>query len=222
MNSVSPQEHKGHGLLVQSTASELLCLYLGPSPTTRGLVGAVVFVSPGDKSMRTPRLQSPPVRLLTLLDQHPHYPFPDNQIYTKIKTNSTSTHIPHPHTHTFSLFLCQIQPPFFSPTLMPPTMEQMQGVFDLNMNPIATHDGYPRYARSETKPVVRARHIIDMGAVSDRPCSACVELGQDCYRWEEGRFGKCAYCTSKDRKKELCCLPGLEAEAPEGPKRRKM
>ena len=98
-------------------------------------------------------------------------------------------------------------------------MQQMQSVFNLRMEPIQTRDHYPKYARSATKPVVRARHIIDQGAVSDHPCSVCVDLGQDCYRWEAGNFSKCAYCTSKDKKRELCHLPGREA--PPGPERRK-
>lgn len=96
------------------------------------------------------------------------------------------------------------------------------------MEPVPTHGDYPKYARSGTKPVVRARHIIDRGDVSDRPCAACVALGQACYRWE-GTFSKCAYCTSKDRKRELCRLPGQEEEEEEGKvaapgrrKRRKM
>ena len=42
---------------------EFHCLYLGPDPAARGIVGAVVFVSPGDKSTRAPRLQSSTVRL---------------------------------------------------------------------------------------------------------------------------------------------------------------
>lgn len=98
----------------------------------------------------------------------------------------------------------------------------MQTVFNLRMEPIQTHDDYPKYARSETKPVVRARQIIDQGAISDQPCSACVDLEQDCYRWE-GNFSKCAYCTSKDKNREFCHLPGQEASpAPERRKRRKI
>lgn len=104
-------------------------------------------------------------------------------------------------------------------------MQPMQSIFNSRMEPIQTHEDYPKYARSETKPVVRARHIIDRGVISDRPCSTCVDLGQDCYRWE-GTFSKCAYCTSKDKKKELCHLPGQEvaaaASSQERRKRRKM
>ena len=103
-----------------------------------------------------------------------------------------------------------------------PTMQQMQTTFNLHMEPIKTHEDYPKYARSETKPVVRARHIVDQGDISDHPCTACVELEQDCYRWE-GTFSKCAYCTSKDKKREFCHLPGQEASSvPERRKRRKM
>lgn len=102
------------------------------------------------------------------------------------------------------------------------TMQHMQSVFNMRMEPIQTHDDYPKYARSETKPVIRARNIIDQGVISDQPCSACVELEQDCYRWE-GTFSKCAYCTSKDKNREFCHLPGQEASpAPEKRKRRKL
>ncbi|KAF6227102.1 hypothetical protein HO133_008543 [Letharia lupina] len=101
-------------------------------------------------------------------------------------------------------------------------MQQMQTTFNLHMEPIKTHEDYPKYARSETKPVVRARHIVDQGDISDHPCTACVELEQDCYRWE-GTFSKCAYCTSKDKKREFCHLPGQEASSvPERRKRRKI
>ncbi|KAF6232030.1 hypothetical protein HO173_009867 [Letharia columbiana] len=101
-------------------------------------------------------------------------------------------------------------------------MQQMQTTFNVRMEPIKTHEDYPKYARSETKPVVRARHIVDQGDISDHPCTACVELEQDCYRWE-GTFSKCAYCTSKDKKREFCHLPGQEASSvPERRKRRKI
>ena len=89
-------------------------------------------------------------------------------------------------------------------------MQQMQCIFNSRMQPIATREEYPKYARSGTMPVVRARQIIDQGVISDHPCSTCVELKQDCYRWE-GTFSKCAYCTSKDRKRELCHVTGQEA-----------
>ena len=87
------------------------------------------------------------------------------------------------------------------------------------MEPIQTHEEYPTYARSNTKPVVRSRHIIDNGAISKHPCSTCLELEQDCFRWE-GAYGKCAYCTSKDKRQELCHLPGQEA-SPSPERRRK-
>lgn len=98
----------------------------------------------------------------------------------------------------------------------------MQNIFNSRMERIQSHDEYPKYARSETKPVVRARNIIDQGLISDKPCTVCMELGQDCYRWE-GTFSKCAYCTSKDKKRELCHVPQQEVlPAPEKRKRRKM
>ena len=104
------------------------------------------------------------------------------------------------------------------------TMQAMQQVFTSNMQPIQTYSNYPRYARSETKPVIRARQIIDHGIISEHPCSTCVELGENCYRWE-GTFSKCAYCTSKDRRKDMCHLPGQEVRVEavaERRKRRKM
>lgn len=100
-------------------------------------------------------------------------------------------------------------------------MQKMQGIFNSRMEPIESHEDYPKYARSATKPVARARQIIDNGIISDHPCSTCVDLKQDCYRWE-GTFSKCAYCTGKDKKKEFCHLPGQEALQQERRKRRKM
>lgn len=101
-------------------------------------------------------------------------------------------------------------------------MQPVQSVFNMRMEPIQRHEEYPKYARSNTKPVIRARNIIDQGHISDTPCSVCVDLDIDCYRWE-GSFSKCAYCTSKDKKRELCHLPGQDASAlSERRKRRKM
>ena len=101
-------------------------------------------------------------------------------------------------------------------------MEPMQTVFNSRMEAITSNENYPKYARSDTKPVVRARQIIDKGHISDQPCSCCVDLKQHCYRFEES-FSKCAYCTSKDKKKEFCHLPGREGSpAPERRKRRKI
>ncbi len=131
-----------------------------------------------------------------------------------------------PRTPTFSVHSAQHtlilpQRPFpIKPTKItrPHTMQPMQAIFTSRMEPIQSHAEYPKYARSETKPVVRARHIIDQQIIRDRPCSNCVELKQDCYRWE-GTFSKCAYCTAKDKNKEQCHLPGQVASP--GPERRK-
>ena len=45
----------------------------------------------------------------------------------------------------------------------------MLQVFNSQMEPIKTHEEYPKYARSETKPVIRARLIIDNGVISNHP-----------------------------------------------------
>ena len=100
--------------------------------------------------------------------------------------------------------------------------QKMQAIFNTRMEPIQSYEDYPKYARSETKPGIRARTIIDEGIISDNPCSKCLEQGLDCYRLET-KFTRCAYCTAKDRKKEFCHSPGQEAApAPERRKRRKI
>ena len=216
MNSVSPQEHKGHppcsiNRLTMDPTRISLSIF-GPAPGRKrySRCGCLCF----------PRRQKHARSTFTVL----------HCAFTLINTHTHHLSFRQPNIHkttrqSHALFLSLPKSsllPRTLPNFHPPTMERMQCVFNMNMDPIETHEDYPKYARSTTKPVVRARHIIDRGVISRQPCSTCVELGQDCYRLES-TFSKCAYCTSKDRKRELCHLPGQEASSsPERRKRRKM
>ena len=132
-------------------------------------------------------------------------------------------------------FSCPITPEDFYLILIrsPPANEQanahhiytplltMQSTFTSNMEPVDTHDGYPKYARRRTEPGRRARTILDKGTASSREdsCTRCLGFNQDCYRY--GAFSKCAFCTAEGKNYGECHLKG-EPEVPSARKRRKL